>query len=324
MAQKITSNAVKVKLIFPFLRVILPIIMDISENFAVREEIPRRQLRARVCGMCGGVRRALARIDALLDAGERVAVLHEPVHNRSVSAGLRRRGVLFAAGVEEIPSGTVLVIGAHGADPAVEAAAAKRSLRVEDATCPLVAQLQRAAAEVPPDGELVFFGRADHPEAVGVLGRSGTRRIHVVGSAEEVAALPELHAPVLLVQTTSSTADAGAVAEALRGRFPALRCGESVCRASRDRQRAVAELARASEAVVVVGSPESANANRLCLVARREGVPAWLADGPEGLPASELEKFHTVGLSAGASTPDPLLEAVSSQLTTLGFSKASW
>ena len=291
----------------------------------VPDPVPRRQLRARVCGMCGGVRRALGRIDALLDAGERVAVLHEPVHNRGVTAGLRRRGVLFAANVAEVPAGTVLVIGAHGAPPAVEAEARERGLRIEDTTCPLVAQLQLAAHVVDSEQELVFFGRADHPEAVGVLSRARTEKIHVIGSVAEVDALPELRAPVLIVQTTSSTEIADRVADALRRRFPALRCcGVHVCQASRDRQHAVVELVRRVDALIVVGSPESANANRLCQVARQEGVPAWLVDDPAGLPAAELQKFNTVGLSAGASTPDAQLEAVSDQLTTLGFQKASW
>ena len=299
--------------------------MKKSAKNTTPELSPRRQLRARVCGMCGGVRRALGRIDALLDGGERVAVLHEPVHNRVVTADLRRRGVLFAGGVGEIPPGVVLVIGAHGASPAVEAEAREHSLRVEDTTCPLVSQLQRAAAAVPPGNELVFFGRADHPEAVGVLSRAGTRKIHVVGSVAEVDALPELHAPVLLVQTTCSTDDADRIADALRRRLPApVCCGAHVCRASRDRQHAVVELAAAAEAIVVVGSPESANANRLCLVARSRGVPAWLVDGPEDLPAAELAKLHIVGVSAGASTPDAQLEAVSNQLSTLGFAKTSW
>ena len=275
--------------------------------------------------MCGGVRRALARIDELLDAGERVAVLHEPVHNRGVSEGLRRRGVLFAAGVGEIPPGTVLVIGAHGAPPEIEAEARKRGLRVEDTTCPLVAQLQLAAHVVEPDRELVFFGRADHPEAIGILSRARTRKIHVIGSVADVEALPELRAPVLIVQTTSSTEAADRVADALRKRFPALLCcGVHVCQASRDRQHAVVELARRVDALIVVGSPESANANRLCAVARSQGIPAWLVDGPEDLPEEELKKFHVVGLSAGASTPDSRIEAVVDQLAKWGFAEGSW
>ena len=178
--------------------------MNISGKSENNNTVSGSLIMSQVLGMCGGVRRALSRIDALLDAGEKVAVLHEPVHNRHVTAGLLKRGVVFAGSVVEVPSDAVLVIGAHGAAPEITAEAERYGLRIDDTTCPLVKKLQQAAAVVLPEEELIFFGKADHPEAVGVLGHAGTDKIYVIGGTGEVPALPELKRPVLLVQTTSA------------------------------------------------------------------------------------------------------------------------
>lgn len=274
---------------------------------------------AQVMGMCGGVRRALARIDALLESGKKVAVLHEPVHNRYVTAGLLKRGVVFVESVEAVPEGAMLVIGAHGAAPEIAAAALGRGLELDDTTCPLVKKLQMAASEISPGEELVFLGKADHPEAVGVLGHSGTDDIYVIGNAADVASLPELKHPVLLVQTTSSVAAAGAAEDALRRRFPALRTYENVCAASRERQQAVTELAEKVEAVIIVGSPESANANRLREVAEQAGAASWLIGSAAEVPLGELKKYRVIGLSAGASTPDILINETAAVLEKAGF-----
>jgi len=293
--------------------------MDIYSKSENKIPVSGTLVMSQVLGMCGGVRRALSRIDALLDAGEQVAVLHEPVHNRYVTAGLQKRGVIFAGSVEEVPPGAVLVIGAHGAAPEIAAGAERRGVRIDDTTCPLVKKLQQAAAAVLPEEELVFFGKADHPEAVGVLGHAGTAKIYVIGGAGEVAELPELRRPVLLVQTTSGVASAAAVEAALRQRFPALKSFENVCAASRERQQAVLDMAEKVEAVIIVGSPESANANRLREVAERAGAAGWLIGSADELPVAELLKYRVVGLSAGASTPDILINETAKKLESLGF-----
>lgn len=293
--------------------------MDICGKSENQNTLSGTLVISQVLGMCGGVRRALSRIDALLDAGEKVAVLHEPVHNRHVTAGLLKRGVIFAGSVAEVPPDAVLVIGAHGAAPEITAEAERYGLRIDDTTCPLVKKLQQAAAAVLPEEELVFFGKADHPEAVGVLGHAGTEKIHVIGGAGEVPELPELKNPVLLVQTTSGMASAAAVETALRRRFPNLKSFENVCAASRERQQAVQEMAKEVEAVIIVGSPESANANRLREVAEKAGAVSWLIGSAGEVPAEEVCKFRRVGLSAGASTPDVLINETSERLESLGF-----
>jgi 4-hydroxy-3-methylbut-2-enyl diphosphate reductase len=281
------------------------------------------QLKARICGMCGGVRRALEYIDNLLAEGKTVAVMHEPVHNRFVSEKLRREGVIFAGDHTEIPAGAVFLIGAHGSAPEAAEKVSAAGIEVHDATCPLVSQLQEKASRLTDGEELVFFGSAGHPEVVGIIGHSGTKKVFVISSAAEAAALPELASPTLLVQTTCSSSAADEVEAALKARFKNLVSYENVCRASRDRQQSVVELAGRVEAIVVAGSPESANANRLVKIAGDLGKAAFLVNSAEEIPP-EIYKYHRIGISAGASTPEQVIDEISNSFEKMGYKKESW
>lgn len=269
-------------------------------------------LLAPVRGFCGGVRRALDIVERLLKEapGRPLYVYHEIVHNNFVVKGLEARGVRFVHSLGEVPDGASLVWSAHGVEPALEDAAQKRGLVTVDATCPLVKKLHRLAAEHSAKGDFVIFiGHAGHPETVGVL---GCGELHLVTGAADIAALPAVpdNVPVtVLTQTTLSGEAAEQLISQLRKRFPALHAVSGICYATAERQQAVRALADAGvDLLAVIGSPKSSNSNRLCEVARACGVPAFLADDPEELRTLELPPGGRVGLTAGASAPEILVE----------------
>lgn len=265
------------------------------------------ELRIANClGFCGGVRRAMEtfeRLRAETPAEEPVYVLHELVHNRVVTGQMESRGAVFIATPEELPEGATCLIGAHGVGAETERLLRKRTGHLVDATCPIVAKVQQSAAKLTAEEALVLFGVRGHPEAVGILGHAGTARHFLVTGAEEIAALPELSRPVLLCQTTMSHEQADSVFAALRARFPDARRDGVICHASSERQSAVEELVEHIDLLLVIGSSHSSNANRLREIGERSGIPSYLIEGPEQLPA-ELGNFRRIGLSAGASTPD--------------------
>lgn len=272
----------------------------------------RQVITASPCGFCSGVRNALTLIEKVLAGSPGpVYVLRGLIHNSGVTAGLKARGCIFADRVEDIPAGAETVFGAHGVPACVERAARERNLRVTDATCPLVKQLQQAASRVGPEKELVLFGHRGHPELEGVLGHAGTEKVFVVESPDAVAELPgSLRHPVLLVQTTLNHIEAEKVKQALEKRFPAAETPGSICRASFLRQQAVRELAPKCDLFVVAGSAHSSNANRLREVAESCGVRAVLLDSPDEVTSELLRGVATVGLSAAASTPESQIEAL--------------
>ncbi len=283
----------------------------------------RKLLVASSCGFCAGVRRALALIDKTLDeSDEPPHVLRGVIHNRFVTARLKARGVCFVETPQAIPPGKCCIFGAHGVAAAVERAAAERGLRIVDATCPLVKKLHRAAAALKPEEELILFGHRGHPEVEGIIGHSGTSRIFVIDSPEEAEKLPELRAPTLLVQTTLNCAGAAEVRELLRRRFPNLKGSGEICDASFRRQHAVAELAEKTPLVLIIGSAHSSNANRLRETAAAHGAESFLIDTVTEIPFDRVAAASSVGVGAGASTPDELIEEVLKELERRGFSRA--
>ena len=271
----------------------------------------RQVITAEPCGFCSGVRNALSLIEKTLQRSSGpVYVLRGLIHNSGVTASLKARGCVFAESLDQIPEGAETVFGAHGVPAAAERTARERHLRVTDASCPLVKQLQQAAARVTPEKELVLYGHRGHPELEGVIGHAGTEKIFVVEEPADVAALPELTHPVLLVQTTLSHTEAEKVKQALKARFPGAETPGGICRASFLRQQAVRDLAPRCDLFVVAGSPHSSNANRLRETAASCGVRAVLLDSPAGITPELLEGVKTVGLSAAASTPEDQIEAL--------------
>ena len=271
----------------------------------------RKVLTAEPCGFCSGVRNALAMIEKKLETTTgNIYILKGLIHNNGVAAELKKCGCIFVDTVEEIPPGAETVFGAHGVSLKVKKLAAEKMLRITDATCPLVEQLQAQAQRVTPEQELVLFGHPGHPELEGVIGNAGTEKIFVVRTPKEVAELPELESPVLLVQTTLSHTEAEQVRKALKASFPNAETPGNICRASLLRQQAVERLAPQCDLFVVAGSSHSSNANRLRETAERCGVRSVLLDSPAEVTPELLQGVKTIGLSAAASTPEDQIEAL--------------
>ncbi|MFZ5493372.1 MAG: 4-hydroxy-3-methylbut-2-enyl diphosphate reductase [Pseudomonadota bacterium] len=275
-------------------------------------------------GFCAGVVRAIDIVERALELyGPPVYVLHEIVHNKHVVDGLRARGAVFVETVDEIPPSARAIFSAHGvADSVVEAAAA-RGLKSIDATCPLVSkvhgQAQRYAAQ---DYDLVIVGHAGHPEVEGTRG-SVRGRVHVVGEPHEVAAL-EVADPArvaYVTQTTLSLDDTRDVIEALKARFPAARGPDTndICYATQNRQNAVKALLPDVDVLLVVGARNSSNSNRLREVGTRAGIASFLVDDADGLDRAWFTPHSRVGISAGASTPQRLVDGVLERLRDWGL-----
>ena len=261
-------------------------------------------------GFCGGVQRAMQSFKSLRDStppSEPVYVLHELVHNRTVTEQMAACGARFINMPEELPVGATCLIGAHGVGPETERALRERAARLVDATCPIVKQVQQAAAQVSPEEALVLFGVRGHPEAEGILAHAVTSKRFLVTRVEEIGVLPELSSPVFLCQTTLGHEQADCAFAALRERFPGARRAGSICHASSERQAAVEELVRQVDLLLVIGSPHSSNANRLREIGERAGVVSYLIEGPEQLP-HDLLQHPVIGIAAGASTPDEQIQ----------------
>ncbi|MFO1324211.1 MAG: 4-hydroxy-3-methylbut-2-enyl diphosphate reductase [Burkholderiales bacterium] len=274
-------------------------------------------------GFCAGVDRAIAIVEqALAQFGAPIYVRHEVVHNRFVVDDLNAKGAVFVETLEEVPAGATVVFSAHGVAKAVRVEAEARGLRVFDATCPLVTKVHVEVAKMREQGrEIVMIGHAGHPEVEGTMGQSDGG-IHLVESAGDVARLavrdPDRLAYV--TQTTLSVDDAADIVEALKARFPAI-VGpkrDDICYATQNRQDAVKALAPQVDAVIVVGSPNSSNSNRLREVAAKRGVPAWMVDRAEELRPEWIAGKRRVGVTAGASAPEVLVQEVIARLKALG------
>ncbi len=281
-------------------------------------------LRVRPRGFCAGVVRAVDIVELALEAyNPPVYVHHEIVHNRYVVDQLRQRGAIFVETVEEVPQGSVLVFSAHGVPPTVREEAKARNLRVIDATCPLVTKVHLEALKFAREARtIILIGHRDHQEIVGTSGEAPERTL-VVDSVEAVDRL-EVDDPdhlAYLTQTTLSLYDTQEIVARLRQRFPTIvgPASDDICYATQNRQEAVEQMARDVDLILVVGSPNSSNSNRLVEVAARAGVPAKLIDDATGVRPEWLEGIQRVGLTAGASAPEVLVEQVSERLAGFGF-----
>jgi 4-hydroxy-3-methylbut-2-enyl diphosphate reductase len=284
----------------------------------------KRLVRVSPRGFCAGVVRAVDIVELALQAyGPPVYVHHEIVHNRYVVDQLRRRGAIFVETVGEVPQGAVLVFSAHGVPPTAREEAQLRTLRVIDATCPLVTKVHFEALKFARENRtIILIGHRDHQEIVGTSGEAPERTI-VVDSVEAVDALKveDQDHMAYLTQTTLSLYDTQEIVARLRERFPRIigPASDDICYATQNRQEAVEQLAREVDLILVVGSPNSSNSNRLVEVAERSGVRAKLIDDANGIDPKWIEGVWRVGLTAGASAPEVLVEQVSERLAALGF-----
>ncbi|OZI61491.1 4-hydroxy-3-methylbut-2-enyl diphosphate reductase [Bordetella genomosp. 11] len=280
-------------------------------------------LLAQPRGFCAGVDRAIEIVERALELhGAPIYVRHEIVHNRYVVADLRGKGAIFIDELDDAPAGAIVVFSAHGVSKAVRAEAEQRGLRVFDATCPLVTKVHVEVARMRAAGrEIVMIGHKGHPEVEGTLGQSKDG-MYLVETVEDVHALrvadPEQLA--FVTQTTLSVDDAAAVAAALRSRFPTIiePRKSDICYATQNRQDAVKVLAPECDLVLVVGSTNSSNSNRLREVAERKGVTAYLVDGAEAIDPSWLQGRKRIGITAGASAPEILVRQVIDRVKELG------
>jgi len=281
-------------------------------------------LRVRPRGFCAGVVRAVDIVELALEAyGAPVYVHHEIVHNTYVVEQLRRRGAIFVESIEEVPHGAVLVFSAHGVPPAVRDEAKSRSLKVIDATCPLVTKVHFEALKFArEDRTIILIGHKDHQEIIGTSGEAPDRTI-VVDSVEAVDKLEVTNPEKLafLTQTTLSLYDTQEIVARLRQKFPKIVGPKSddICYATQNRQEAVEQVAQDVGLILVVGSQNSSNSNRLVEVAKRRGVKAELIDSASDIDPAWLQGVKSVGLTAGASAPEVLVEQVSQRLAEHGY-----
>jgi 4-hydroxy-3-methylbut-2-enyl diphosphate reductase len=281
---------------------------------------PRRLLLAAPRSFCAGVERAIEIVELALERhGAPVYVRKQIVHNRQVVRELRQRGAVFVDELDEVPVGAVVVFSAHGVAPSVREDAARRGLHVIDATCPLVAKVHAEARRFAGRGRLVvLIGHAGHEEVEGTLGEIPESAV-LVQNADEVAALPADRPVAYLTQTTLAAEEAAEVAAAIRGRFPDAEGPpkDDICYATTNRQRAVRAIADEADLVLVLGSTNSSNSQRLVEVAARE-VTAHLIDDPGDIALEWIEGTRAIGLTAGASAPPALVEDVVAVLRGLG------
>lgn len=278
-------------------------------------------------GFCAGVDRAIDIVNRALDVfGPPIYVRHEVVHNRFVVETLRERGAIFVEELDEVPDDVIVIFSAHGVSQAVQADAERRGLKVFDATCPLVTKVHLEVLRYAKRGhECVLIGHAGHPEVEGTMGRYDTSyggHIYLVEDEQDVTNLVVNDPSQLafVTQTTLSMDDTAKVIDALREKFPEISGPrkDDICYATQNRQDAVRELAADSDLVLVVGSPNSSNSNRLRELSERMGTPAYLIDNADQIEAAWLESVGRIGVTAGASAPEVLVKGVIAKLQSLG------
>jgi 4-hydroxy-3-methylbut-2-enyl diphosphate reductase len=278
-------------------------------------------------GFCAGVDRAIEIVERALELhGAPIYVRHEVVHNKFVVDGLRQKGAIFIEDVADVPSGSILIFSAHGVSRAVRREAEARGLTVFDATCPLVTKVHIEVSRMREQGkEIVMIGHAGHPEVEGTMGQSeggGNGGMYLVESPDQVAQLSVRDEQNLayVTQTTLSVDDASTIIAALKTRFPFITGPkkDDICYATQNRQDAVKMLVKQCDVVVVVGSPNSSNSNRLREVAANVGIPAYLVNDAEALQPEWFAGKAHVGISAGASAPEVLVQGVIARLEKMG------
>ncbi|AVI61548.1 4-hydroxy-3-methylbut-2-enyl diphosphate reductase [Halomonas sp. GFAJ-1] len=278
-------------------------------------------------GFCAGVDRAIDIVNRALDVfGPPIYVRHEVVHNRFVVETLRERGAVFVEELHEVPDDVIVIFSAHGVSRAVQQEAEQRGLKVFDATCPLVTKVHLEVLRYAKRGqECILIGHEGHPEVEGTMGRYDTShggQIYLVEDEQDVAKLGVNDPSTLafVTQTTLSMDDTAKVIDALREKFPEIQGPrkDDICYATQNRQDAVRELAADSDLVLVVGSPNSSNSNRLRELSERMGTPAYLIDNADQIEPAWLEGVSRIGVTAGASAPEVLVKGVIDKLQTLG------
>ena len=279
-------------------------------------------------GFCAGVDRAIIIVEQALEKfGAPIYVRHEVVHNKFVVDELKAKGAVFIEDLAEVPTGNTVIFSAHGVSREIRIEAETRGLRVFDATCPLVTKVHIEVAKMRAAGrEIVMIGHKGHPEVEGTMGQSDGG-MYLVETPEDVARL-KVHDPdklAYVTQTTLSIDDAATIVEALRVRFPNIAApkSDSICYATQNRQDAVKIMAKDCDLVIVVGSPNSSNSNRLREVAQNQGVESYMVDNASQLdPAWVVGKTH-IGVSAGASAPEVLVKEVIAKLQALGATQVT-
>lgn len=281
-------------------------------------------------GFCAGVNRAIDIVERALELhGAPIYVRHEVVHNKFVVSNLRKRGAIFVEELDEVPPDATVIFSAHGVSKAVRQEAIRRKLKVFDATCPLVTKVHLAVERHSKEArDVVLIGHAGHPEIEGTLGqyerRNNSSTIHIVETEEDVAklSLDSSSDVAYSTQTTLSMDDTARTIEALRQRFPKMTGPKKndICYATQNRQDSVKQLAKQCDLIFVVGSKNSSNSNRLREIAQKLGIDAYLIDGPEDIDSAWLNDKKSIGITAGASAPELLVEYVIEHLKELGAS----
>jgi 4-hydroxy-3-methylbut-2-enyl diphosphate reductase len=277
-------------------------------------------------GFCAGVERAIEIVERALQIhGAPIYVRHEIVHNKTVVEDLRGKGAVFVEELDEVPTGATVIFSAHGIAKAVRREAEARGLKIFDATCPLVTKVHVEVAKMLKQGhEIVMIGHRGHPEAEGTMGQA-ERGMHLVESVEDAAKLCVKDPGKLayVTQTTLSVDDAARIVEALKARFPSIRGPkkDDICYATQNRQDAVKFMAPQCEVVIVVGSPNSSNSNRLREVARNMGADAYMVDSASELKPEWIAGRRRIGVTAGASAPEVLVNEVVQRLMDLGATR---
>ena len=284
---------------------------------------PKEILLAEPRGFCAGVDRAIEIVErALLKFGAPIYVRHEIVHNTYVVNDLKARGAIFIEDLAEVPAGATLVFSAHGVSQAVQEEAKRRGFSIFDATCPLVTKVHVEVAKLAKEGyEFLMIGHKGHPEVEGTMGQL-LDGIYLVEDEADVHTVQPRQSEKLAVvtQTTLSVDDAASILAAIRQRFPQIRepKQQDICYATQNRQDAVKQLAGQVDVLIVVGSPTSSNSNRLRELAERLGTPAFMVDSPEELQPQWFAQATRVGLTAGASAPEVLVQGVIARIQALG------
>ena len=286
-------------------------------------ELTRHIILAEPRGFCAGVDRAIEIVDrALAKFGRPIYVRHEIVHNTHVVNDLKQRGAIFIEELSDVPPGATLVFSAHGVSRAVQDEAIARGFRIFDATCPLVTKVHVEVAKLHKEGyEFIMIGHKGHPEVEGTMGQL-SEGIYLVEDVADVATVQPRQTERLAVvtQTTLSVDDAAEIASAVKARFPQVRepKHQDICYATQNRQDAIKVLSHQVDIIIVVGSPASSNSNRLAELSNRLGTVAYMVDGPEDVQSVWFDGKARVGLTAGASAPELLVQAVIERLRAMG------